>query len=46
MIRKCFIFDPKLRPSAKDLLKETFITKFNKVEGINSSKSIIAPLLL
>ena len=29
MIRKCFIFDPKKRPSAKDLLKEKFITKFH-----------------
>lgn len=32
MIRKCFIFDVKLRPTAKDLLKEKFIVKWNGTE--------------
>lgn len=36
MIRKCFIFDVRKRPSAKDLLKESFITKWNGNDSLTT----------
>lgn len=32
MIQKCFNPDIKKRPTAKELLKERFITKFNNID--------------